>query len=115
MGDLSEDGMPLNSPLYLFPQTEEQVPLKAWAEERQAEQFIPVRGHTRALLLSRARGISVRAHGQGITGHGASNSNHLNRRPSPTMHANSVMHEEYNRQGGAHHTICSCCSCSCVS
>jgi hypothetical protein len=43
MGDLSEDGMPLNSPLYLFPQTEEQVPLKAWAEERQAEQFIPVR------------------------------------------------------------------------
>eukprot|EP01045_Picozoa_sp_COSAG04_P012866 COSAG04_NODE_884_length_9654_cov_39.264155_7_plen_66_part_00 len=51
MGDLSEDGMPLNSPLYLFPQTEEQVPLKAWAEERQAEQFIPVRSHTRALLV----------------------------------------------------------------
>ena len=51
MGDLSEDGMPLNSPLYLFPQTEEQVPLKAWAEERQAEQFIPVRSYTRATLL----------------------------------------------------------------
>jgi len=43
--------MPLNSPLYLFPQTEEQVPLKAWAEERQAEQFIPVRSHTRPLLV----------------------------------------------------------------
>ena len=43
--------MPLNSPLYLFPQTEEQVPLKAWAEERQAEQFIPVRSYTRATLV----------------------------------------------------------------
>ena len=34
MGDLTDDGMPLNSPLYLFPTDDAHVPLKAWAEER---------------------------------------------------------------------------------
>jgi hypothetical protein len=33
MGDLTEDGLPLNSPLYLFPTDEALVPLKQWAEE----------------------------------------------------------------------------------
>lgn len=34
MGDLTDDGLPLNSPLYLFPTDDAHVPLKAWAEER---------------------------------------------------------------------------------
>ena len=34
MGDLTDDRLPLNSPLYLFPTSDAHVPLKGWAEER---------------------------------------------------------------------------------
>ena len=83
MGDLSEDGLPRNSPLYLFPQNDEQVPLKTWAEAHGCEQYIA-----------------------GTTGHGASNSNHLNLRPSPTMHTNSAMCEKYTRPGAWREVTC---------
>ena len=33
MGDLTDDRLPLNSPLYLFPTKDAHVPLKGWAEE----------------------------------------------------------------------------------
>ena len=34
MGDLTDDGLPLTSPLYLFPTDDAHVPLKGWAEAR---------------------------------------------------------------------------------
>jgi hypothetical protein len=67
MGDLTDDRLPLNSPLYLFPTEDAHVPLKGFAEQR---------------------GLSSREkHIRGITGFGASNSQGLNGAGPDTQNA----------------------------
>lgn len=83
IADGEDDGLPRNSPLYLFPTKATHVPLKAWAEAQagvtaeQASSYWAI---------------------PGPTGHGVSNSHALNRRVTPTMFgARTDMLPEYRR------------------
>lgn len=81
IGDGEDDGLPRNSPLYLFPTKDTHVPLKAWAEAQAG--------------VSLEQGYwDIR----GPTGHGVSNVHALNRRVTPTMFgAGTDMQPEYRR------------------
>lgn len=80
IADGEDDGLPRNSPLYLFPTKATHVPLKAWAEAQAG------------VTAERYWGIP------GPTGHGVSNSHALNRRVTPTMFgARTDMLPEYRR------------------
>ena len=95
MGDQTTDvydGLPRNSPLYLFPTEEAHVPLKAWADAR-SNAGIDGRQREPASFIA------------GVTGFGASNSHHLNRRVTPTMFGVDTMHPEYNRPRAWHGLI----------
>ncbi len=81
IADGEDDGLPRNSPLYLFPTKDTHVPLKAWAEAQAS--VSPEQGYWAI---------------PGPTGHGVSNSHVLNRRVTPTMFgAGADMKPDYRR------------------